>query len=182
MIHLHNLRICITIVTRFGSLAARAFACVGRFLRGEISLGRLATLARQYHGRFKILPRIVKRSAIACEATPLLNRRGARGRSWAGRSWQAGEKRILPAGRDPCRRSKSVQIHAGGSRPIPAPASRSFRFHLQVRRRSEWPCADRRMRALTRGTSRPTFRSVAPRRSGQARTSSEVRQTAKSEG
>src|SRR6516162_9015951 len=108
----------------------------------------------------------------------VLNRRGERG----GRPWQAGEKRILPVGRDPCRRSKSVQIHGGGSRPIPALASRSFRFHLQARRRSEWPCAYRRMRAPTRATSRPTFRSAAARRTGRARTSSEVRQIAKSEG
>ena len=106
-----------------------------------------------------------------------LNQHGARG----GRSWQVGERRILPAGRDPCRRSKSVQIHGGGSRPIPAPAFRSSRFHLQVRRRSEWLCADRQMRAPARGTSRPTFRSAAARRTGLARTSNEVCQTAKSE-
>jgi hypothetical protein len=66
--------------------------------------------------------------------TPVVNRRGWGGRAgrqaWAARSWRAGA--TLPAGRDPCRRSKPAQIFGGGSRPIPAPASRSFRFHLQA--------------------------------------------------
>src|SRR5258708_16214119 len=118
--------------------------------------------------------------------TPVVNRRrgGGRagGRVWAARSWRAGAKRTVPAGRDPCRRSKLAQIHGGGSRPIPAPASRSFRFHLQVLRHSEWVCADRRTRAPTRGTLRPTFLSVSARPNGRARTSSADRQTAKTEG
>jgi len=118
----------------------------------------------------KIMPRIVKRPATGCEAARAQPaRRAVRsmlGRWILGWSTLASRRETLPAGRDPCRRSKSVQIHGGGSRPTRAPVFRSFRFHLQVRRRSEWLCAYRRMRAPTRGTSRPTFHSVAARRTG----------------
>src|SRR6516225_8790415 len=79
------------------------------------SLSRRTTLASS--------DRLPQRCPLGTDAgyAPALNRRdGWSGRSWGGPSWQAGEKRILPMGRDPSRRSKPAQIHGGESRPLPA--------------------------------------------------------------
>src|SRR5262249_27652646 len=159
-----------------GSVAAPAhiepWPALGDFCEIEILPRQLAARALIY-GRFKA-PATNREAPSAARRRPRST--GAVDLGKPARNGSCQRVGILAEGPNRCK------FMAAGAGQYQRRLSVLSAFLLRARRRSEWLYADRQTRAPTRGTSRPTFRSVAARRTGRARTSSEVRQTAKLEG